>query len=209
MGSRPRGISSSTERSRSPKMTIAAVRGMGVAVITSRSGSAASSERSRPLSRSAARCSTPKRCCSSMTTTPRARKRTSSVNKAWVPTTMSTDPSRRPSSTAWRSLARSRPVSSWIDSGRTPPRTAVVDLRQSLEVLAQTTRGVARRAPRSAPSGRLVVAPSIDASNAVNATTVLPEPTSPWRSRCMGSGDERSAAISPSTRRCAAVKVKW
>ena len=47
IGSRPWGISSNTERSRSPKTTIAAVRGIGVAVITSRSGSAASSERSR------------------------------------------------------------------------------------------------------------------------------------------------------------------
>ena len=46
-------------------MTMAAVRGIGVAVMTSRSGSP-----SAPLARSVARCSTPKRCCSSITTAP-------------------------------------------------------------------------------------------------------------------------------------------
>ena len=45
---------------------MAAVRGMGVAVMTSTSGT----EPSAPLARRAARCSTPKRCCSSTTTTP-------------------------------------------------------------------------------------------------------------------------------------------
>ncbi len=39
-GHRPGGISSRTVRSRSPKITMAAVRGIGVAVMTSRSGSA-------------------------------------------------------------------------------------------------------------------------------------------------------------------------
>ena len=41
------------------------MRGIGVAVITSTSGSS-------PLPRSSARCSTPKRCCSSITATPRS-----------------------------------------------------------------------------------------------------------------------------------------
>ena len=49
-----------------------------------------------PLPRSAARCSTPKRCCSSITTTPRALNATCSVSRAWVPTRMSTVPSDRP-----------------------------------------------------------------------------------------------------------------
>ena len=62
--------------SRSPKTTMAAVRGIGVAVITSRSGSRPSPSSPRPLSRRAARCSTPKRCCSSITTTPRSGTRT-------------------------------------------------------------------------------------------------------------------------------------
>src|ERR1700728_3648484 len=48
---RPGGISSSVVRSRSPKITMAAVRGIGVAVMTSRSGSP-----SVPLARNVARC---------------------------------------------------------------------------------------------------------------------------------------------------------
>ena len=50
---------------------MAAVRGIGVAVITSTSGTAPPPA----LSRRAARCSTPKRCCSSITTTPEAAER--------------------------------------------------------------------------------------------------------------------------------------
>ena len=66
IGVRPGGSSSSTLTSRSPYTVIAAVRGIGVAVITSRSGTPPDD-----LSRNAARCSTPNRCCSSTTTAPR------------------------------------------------------------------------------------------------------------------------------------------
>ena len=52
--------------SRSPYTVSASVRGIGVAVITSTCGVP-------PFSRSAARCSTPKRCCSSTTDEPQAR----------------------------------------------------------------------------------------------------------------------------------------
>ncbi len=62
MGARPGGISSITERSRSAYAVSASVRGIGVAVMTSMCGS--------PASR-AARWRTPKRCCSSITTTAR------------------------------------------------------------------------------------------------------------------------------------------
>ncbi len=207
IASRPLGSSSSTDRSRSPKTTIAAVRGIGVAVMTSRSGSISSSERPRPLSRSAARCSTPKRCCSSITTAPRARKCTSSVSRACVPTTMSTEPRRSPSSTDARSLARSLPVSSWIDSGLSPPSTASswrLSRSRSWRIetrccSARTSVGAIRAPWRP---------PSIAASNAVSATMVLPDPTSPWSRRCIGSGDDMSPAISPSTRRWAPVSVK-
>ncbi len=70
IGVRPGGSSSMVVMSRSPNTTMAAVRGMGVAVITSRSGSAPDPSSPLPLARRAARCSTPKRCCSSMTTAP-------------------------------------------------------------------------------------------------------------------------------------------
>ena len=43
---------------------------------------------------------------------------------------------------------------------------------------------------------------------AAKATAVLPLPTSPWRSRFMGSGDPMSEAISAKARSCARVKAK-
>ena len=56
------------DTSRSPYVVSASVRGIGVAVITSTSGCS-------PFARSVARCSTPNRCCSSMTTSPSSLKR--------------------------------------------------------------------------------------------------------------------------------------
>ena len=72
--------------SRSPKTVIATVRGIGVAVITSTCGGAPA------LAFSAARCSTPKRCCSSTTTSPRSANCTCSSSRAWVPITMPASP---------------------------------------------------------------------------------------------------------------------
>ena len=61
-----------------------------------------------------ARCSTPKRCCSSVTTRESLANRTSSCNKAWVPTTISTKPSSKSINKLLRSLARIPPVSKAI-----------------------------------------------------------------------------------------------
>ena len=44
------------------------------------------------MARSASRCSTPNRCCSSTTTRPRSAKSTPSYSSAWVPTTMPAAP---------------------------------------------------------------------------------------------------------------------
>ena len=82
-----------TETSRSPYTVIASVLGIGVAVMTRTSGTI-------PFFRSAARWTTPKRCCSSITTSPRFRKTTPSWIRAWVPMTISISPL---SSRAWRS----------------------------------------------------------------------------------------------------------
>ena len=190
IATRPGGISSSTVRSRSPKMTMAAVRGMGVAVMTRRSGSPSS-----PLARSVARCSTPKRCCSSMTTMPSDLNATSSVRRAWVPTTMATAPLARSSSMVARALPLTRLVSSSTRTSRSPSiwRTATACCS------ARTSVGTIR-----APWCPLWTAPS----RAARATTVLPEPTSPWSSRCMGKGPARSATITASVRRCAVVSSK-
>ena len=132
-GSRPGGSSSMMVMSRSPKTTMAAVRGMGVAVITSRSGSRPWPSAPRPLARRAARCSTPKRCCSSMTTTPRERKPTRSVRRAWVPIRRSTEPSARP---AWRAVRSAAPVllvSRATRSGRRPSERRRVGHREALD----------------------------------------------------------------------------
>ena len=59
-----------------------------------------------PLSRSAARCSTPKRCCSSTTTTPSERNRTPSSMRAWVPITRSAVPSSKAGGDALPLLGR-------------------------------------------------------------------------------------------------------
>ncbi len=106
IGARPAGSSSSTEDSRSPKTVIATVRGMGVAVITSTCGGSAA------LSVRAARCSTPKRCCSSTTTSPRSANETVSSSRAWVPTTMPASPLAIRSSGSRRWVLVIDPVSS-------------------------------------------------------------------------------------------------
>ena len=69
MGARPRGSSRRVDVSRSPSVVMAIVRGMGVAVMTSRCGLTPS----LAFARNASRCSTPKRCCSSTTTIPRSK----------------------------------------------------------------------------------------------------------------------------------------
>ncbi len=60
----------------------------------------------------AARCSTPKRCCSSTTTRPRSTNCTFSSSSACVPITMPADPEAASSIAARRAAAPSEPVSS-------------------------------------------------------------------------------------------------
>ena len=84
---------------------MATVRGIGVAVITSRCGGRSA------LPRRASRCSTPKRCCSSTTTRPRSANATCSWIRACVPTTMPAAPLAASSSAARRAAAGSEPVS--------------------------------------------------------------------------------------------------
>ena len=79
------------------------MRGIGVALINSVSAS-------RPLAASARRCSTPKRCCSSMTTSARSRNSTSGCNSACVPTTTGVSPEARLASIESRARPFSRPV---------------------------------------------------------------------------------------------------
>ena len=74
-----------TDTSRSPYRISASVRGMGVADMTRVWGCS-------PLAARAARCPTPKRCCSSVTTSPRSAYSTPPVMRAWVPMAKSISP---------------------------------------------------------------------------------------------------------------------
>ena len=107
IAARPAGSSRSVEVSRSPKTVIATVRGIGVAVMTSTCGGLPA------LSVRAARCSTPKRCCSSTTTRPRSANCTVSCSSAWVPTTIPASPEAASSSGSVRCALVIDPVSRW------------------------------------------------------------------------------------------------
>ncbi|CKM50520.1 Uncharacterised protein [Mycobacterium tuberculosis] len=92
--------------SRIPARLISNVRGIGVALMVSTS----TWVRSDLM---CSLCSTPNRCSSSTTTRPRSFQPTPVCSSRWVPITMSTDPSARPSITARDSAAsvnRDRPL---------------------------------------------------------------------------------------------------
>ena len=171
IGVRPGGSSSSTLTSRSPYTVIAAVRGIGVAVITSMSGTAPSAV----FARSAARCSTPNRCCSSTTTTPRLANSTASWIRACVPMAMSTVPSARPASTLRRSRAGD-PVRQQLDPQR-PVAEQVAGVGDA-QTPASSARTLAACCSASTSVGAISAAwwpPCTAASIAATATTVLPD----------------------------------
>ena len=121
-----------------------------MAVITSTSGTA----RPPALSRSAARCSTPKRCCSSTTTTPRLSNATPSWISACVPIAMSTLPSARPCEHVL-ALGAGDPVGQQLDPQRpVAEQVAGIGDRDAVEHPPHARSRAARRAPRSAPSAR-------------------------------------------------------
>ena len=182
------GSWSRTEVSRSPKTVIATVRGIGVAVMTSRCGGCS------PLERSASRCSTPKRCCSSTTTRPRSWNCTLSSISAWVPMTIPASPVTRSSSACRRAAAPIEPVSSTtLVPCSAPPSmppsasSPIISVIERWCCWARTSVGASIAAWPPA---------STTASIARSATSVLPEPTSPWRRRCIGCSVARSAKIS-------------
>ena len=164
----------------SPYCASVRLRGIGVAVITSRSARS-------PFAPRSMRWRTPKRCCSSTTARRRSRKATSFWKSAWVPTRMSISPAASAASRAARSAPLSRPVRM---SSRTP---------------AASASGCSdRRCWRARISVGAISAAwppaSTAASMARSATTVLPAPTSPCSSRFIRfgrahvGGDLRDAA---------------
>ena len=196
IGVRPGGSSSRTLTSRSPYTVIAAVRGIGVAVITSTSGTAPPA-----LSRRAARCSTPKRCCSSIDDDAEAAERDALLDQG-VGADHEVDRRRRP---ARRAAACARCPSRGSSAARRAAAARRTGCpRRPAPRGRRAGRGsrprAARRAPPSAPSARPGARPARRRAARSTATTVLPEPTSPCSSRCIGCGAARSASISPITR---------
>ena len=183
MGMRPAGRVVMVETSRSPNTVIATVRGMGVAVSTSTCGGTA------PLRRRLSRCSTPNRCCSSTTTSPRSANCTVSPSSACVPMTMRDAPLAIDSSTCRRCAWPSWPVSSTgrSSAARSGPRAATMERRCWA---ASTSVGASRA---------LWPPSSATASMARTATRVLPEPTSPCTRRFMGALCAMSRATSSPT----------
>src|SRR5438034_90021 len=114
---------------------------MGVALMTSTSTDSA------PRRWSAARWSTPKRCCSSTMASPRRAKATPSWMSAWVPTASGMVPSASPASALLRAFPLTAPVSS---TGSTPrgaasgPTECQPELEE--EELVEDERAVGERA---------------------------------------------------------------
>ena len=180
---------------------MARVRGIGVAVIIRRCGSHPGSvillpfSESEALPRSASRCATPKRCCSSMIASARFLNSTLSWMMAWVPITRPASPLLMSASISRRSLVFWLPVSQAVltPSGSSQP--------MSLRKCCSANISVGAIKAHCQPA-------SMQTAAASAATTVLPLPTSPCNSRCMGMGLEMSPVISAHTRCCAAVSLK-
>ena len=162
------------------------VRGIGVAVITSRS-------QPPPRSTSVRRCATPKRCCSSTTARPRLRNRAPSWISEWVPTTNWA----QPLATALRVSRRSAAPSPAVSRATRIP----CDSRSPwmVEKCCSASTSVGAISAACAPC-------AITTSAATTATMVFPEPTSPWSSRRIISGDSNSFAIVASASDCEPVR---
>ncbi len=133
----------------------------------------------RPFSLSCMRCWTPKRCCSSTITSARRWNVTPSWNSAWVPTAMCTSPLATAAMALRRVRAGCEPESSAtvMPSGRNQASS----VRQCCS--ASSSVGAISAAWPPLPTARAAAAAAI---------TVLPQPTSPWINRIIGSWRCRS-----------------
>ena len=179
---RPSGAVRRVDTSRSAYRTWPRVRGIGVAVMSRTCGAPFRAFASR-----APRCSTPNRCCSSTTASARSANATASWSIAWVPTTTRACPVASASYALVRPFAPSEPVSritSIPRSSSSPPTTSRC---------CRARRSVGASSAACRPS-------SAAAASAQAATAVLPEPTSPWTSRSIGTSRARSSRISSRVR---------
>ncbi len=155
-----------------PSSDIASVRGIGVAVSVSTSTSAR-----RRFSCSFWR--TPKRCSSSMMTSPRFLNLTSGWISLWVPITRSIVPAASPSSAAFTSFGERKRDSSASFTGKSAKRSENTWKCCSASSVVGTSTATCL--------------PSASATNAArSATSVLPKPTSPQTSRSIGWPEVRS-----------------
>ena len=156
------------------------------------------------LSVSAARCSTPKRCCSSTTTMPRSAKETWSSSSAWVPITMPAWPEAMSSRAGVRWALVIDPVSrATVVPSSAPPSMPPAARSPSSAVIERwccwASTSVGARSAAWPPE-------SMTRSMARRATTVLPEPTSPWSSRFIGQDRASSPKIVSLISRCPSVR---
>ena len=161
-----------------PNSASASERGIGVAV--SESASTAS-----PLASSLARCSTPKRCCSSMMARLQRTGATSSSSSACVPISTASAPDAHAASSSSRSATGVEPVS----TPQVIPAASSHGPRLSPCWRASTSVG--------AMSSAWVRVSATDAS-ANAATAVLPVPTSPrsmWFIACSEAIPARIASL--------------
>ncbi len=166
---------------------MANVRGMGVADIISWCGLL-------PFLRSASRCATPKRCCSSTMARPSRAKSTPSWISACVPTI------------SCASLAVAASCSRLALLFRLPDNQATLTPSGSSQPESFRKCCSARI---SVGAMKAACQPAEIAWQAASAATmVLPAPTSPCSRRCIGCGCARSAPISAIARACAPVRPK-
>ena len=191
-GVRPGGSSSMVLTSRSANSVIASVRGIGVALIISRCGSSACSA---SFARSASRCATPKRCCSSMIARPRRAKRTCSSITACVPTTSA--------GLARRDL-REHLVARLALAAAGQPGDRDAERREPADELLQVLLGedLGRRHQRALPAG-------VDRARRGERRDhrSCRSRRRPAAGGASARARPRSASISAATRRCAAVSV--
>ncbi len=144
--------------------------------------------------RSASRCSTPNRCCSSTTTSPRSANVTLSWINACVPTTIPASPDTISSIAFFRCGALIEPVSNVNRVACSAPpscpacaRSPSISFNDRACCAASTSVGASIAACRPA---------STTCNIARRATMVFPDPTSPWRRRFIGWTPDRSWATS-------------
>ena len=174
MASRFCGAVAITEKSRMPSSDMPSVRGIGVAVSVRTSTSARSA-----LSASFWR--TPKRCSSSMMTSPSRLKLTSFDSILCVPMTMSIVPSRIPSIALLISFADRNRDSSTTLTGQSAKRSVNVCACCSASSVVGHSKATC-------------LPLAMDRKAARRATSVLPKPTSPQTRRSIGLPEVMSAS---------------